>query len=70
VSTGLDVTMRWEVSPDGKLLTRTVRQSNYSAVFRQIVPGGQIKETELPVNGGKGQDTESRDTYVLLEEKR
>ncbi|HEX8285619.1 MAG TPA: hypothetical protein VF588_19850 [Pyrinomonadaceae bacterium] len=70
VSTSLDVTMRWEVSPDGKLLTRTIKQSNYSAVFRQIVPEGKIKETELPVNGGKQQATESRDTYVLLEEKR
>jgi hypothetical protein len=70
VSVTLDVTMRWEVSPDGKVLTRTIRQSNYSAVFRQVVPGGKLKETELPVNGGKPLSTESRDTYVLLEEKR
>ena len=68
----LDVTMRWEVSPDGKTLTRTIRQSNFAAVFRQIVPEeqGQIKETPLPVNGGAAQKpTESQDTYVLLEEK-
>lgn len=65
----LDVTMRWEVSPDGKTLTRTIKQSNFSAVFRQIVPmdEGQIKETPLPVTGRK--ETESKDAYVLLEEK-
>ena len=68
VAVSLDVTMRWEVSPDGKLLTRTIRQSNHEAVFRQVVPGG-IKETPLPVQLGKEPAAESRDTYVLLEAK-
>jgi hypothetical protein len=65
----LDVTMRWEVSADGKTLTRTIKQSNFAAVFRQIVPQdqGQIKETPLAMSGAK--DAESKDTYVLLEEK-
>ncbi len=69
VTPSLDVTMRWEVSSDGKTLTRTMKQSNYAAVFRQIVPQdqGQIKETPLAMSGAK--ETESKDTYVLLEEK-
>jgi hypothetical protein len=65
-----DVTMRWEVSPDGKVLSRTIKQSNYSAVFKQIVPGGQIKETPVSVNMGQAQNLESRDDYLLLEAKR
>lgn len=72
VSVSLDVTMRWEVSPDGKTLTRTMKQSNYSAVFRQMVQG-QIKETPLPVNTSRATEqatSDTRDTYALLEEKR
>jgi hypothetical protein len=62
----LDVTMRWEVSPDGKVLTRTIKQSNYSAFFRQYL-AGEFKDTDLSVN--QPQSPESRDTYVLLEAK-
>ncbi|MFL6254820.1 MAG: hypothetical protein ACJ74T_07340 [Pyrinomonadaceae bacterium] len=66
VYTSLDVTMRWEVSPDGKVLTRAIKQSNFSAFFRQYL-AGEFKDTELPIN--QPQNLDSQDTYVLLEAK-
>ena len=66
VYTSLDVTMRWEVSPDGKVLTRTIKQSNFSAFFRQYL-AGEFKDTDLSIN--QPQNPDFRDTYVLLEAK-
>jgi hypothetical protein len=53
-----DLTMRWELSPDGKTLTRYTKLSNYVATYGQKI---------LPMKGTT--DTESKDTYFLLEAK-
>jgi hypothetical protein len=54
-----DLTMRWELSADGKTLTRYTKLSNYIAKFG---------DRTIPVKGAT--DTESKDTFFLFEVKQ
>ncbi len=62
-----DLTMRWEVSADGKTLTRRMKTSNYSALYRQPNSG---EVTKLPVAIKGAANQESKDTYVRLEARQ
>ena len=55
----MDLTMRWELSADGKTLSRTTKMSNHTALYN-----GKTLPVSGPVDSG------SKDTYMLLEEKQ
>jgi hypothetical protein len=62
----LDLIMRWELSADGKTLNRTMKYTNYKALYKQ---GNRF--LELPVNTSKGNpDQDSQDSFVLLKTKK
>lgn len=65
VTLNIEVTMRWEISDDGKTLTRTMNQVIKSATYRQKTAEG---EKDLPV-AVQADTKESKDYYVLLETK-
>lgn len=61
-----DLTMRWELSGDGKTLTRTTKNSNFSAIYK--LPSGE--EKVLTVSTGGKVNEEFKDTYILLKPNR
>lgn len=63
-----DLIMRWELSADGKTLTRTIKETNHSGSYVQHTAQGD-KVVKLPVEV-KGNTGEFKDTYLLLETKQ
>ena len=61
-----DLTMRWELSGDGKTLTRTTKNSNFSAIYK--LPSGE--EKVLTVSTGGKVNEEFKDTYIFLKPKQ
>lgn len=66
VTVNFDVTMRWELSDDGKTLIRTTKQENFSATSTD--KSGEEKPLNVSPSGHAGE--EFKDTYILLEAKR
>jgi hypothetical protein len=66
VSVNTEVTMRWELSGDGKTLTRTTRQSNVSASY--VDESGAERPLNAGMAGKAGEDF--TDYYDLLEARR
>jgi hypothetical protein len=58
----MNVIMRWEISSDGKTLTRTIKGGITSATYRE-----NNKNKTIEVKGNAPLDV--KDTYILLEKK-
>ncbi|HEX8492771.1 MAG TPA: hypothetical protein VF658_08025 [Pyrinomonadaceae bacterium] len=67
VTVNSDLTMRWELSRDGKTLARTMKTTNYSATYKETESG---EERALKVTVDGAADKEFKDTYIRLEAKR
>jgi hypothetical protein len=66
VTVNSDVIMSWELSSDGKTLTRTTKQENFSATYTD--KSGEEKPLNVSLSGHAGE--EYKDTYALLETGR